>query len=107
MPRPTGSTGAGLRLLEDEIVERAWASGLGTECGLARGTTGREAIAQLDAQLCDIKELAVRDRLHVFGRAPDDAAVALLGDAIVAASGETEWSRADRTLDPGLRAGRA
>ncbi|WP_407159880.1 cobaltochelatase subunit CobN [Bradyrhizobium sp. STM 3557] len=78
-----------LRLLEDEIVERAWVSGLAVECGLARETTGREAIAKLDAQLCDIKELAVRDRLHVFGRTPDDAAVVLLGDAIVAASGET------------------
>jgi cobaltochelatase CobN len=77
-----------LKLLEDEIVERAWASGLAAECGLAREVTGREAIAKLDAQLCDIKELAVRDRLHVFGRAPDDAAVALLVDAIVAASGE-------------------
>ena len=77
-----------LRLLEDEIVERAWASGLAAECGLARETTGREAISKLDAQLCDIKELAVRDRLHAFGRAPDDAAVVLLVDAIVAASGE-------------------
>jgi len=77
-----------LRLLEDEIVERAWASGLAAECGLARETTGREAIAKLDAQLCDIKELTVRDRLHVFGRAPDDAAVTLLGDAIVVTSGE-------------------
>jgi cobaltochelatase CobN len=75
-----------LKLLEDEIVERAWASGLAAECGLAHETTGREAIAKLDAQLCDIKELAVRDRLHVFGRAPDDAAIALLGDAIIAAA---------------------
>jgi cobaltochelatase CobN len=75
-----------LSLLEDEIVERAWASGLAGECGLSRDTTGRDAITQLDAQLCDIKELAVRDRLHVFGRAPDDVAVALLGDAIAAAT---------------------
>ena len=75
-----------LKLLEDEIVERAWASGLAADCGLERGTTGRAAIARLDAQLCDIKELSVRDRLHVFGRAPDAAAVTLLSDAMVAAS---------------------
>ena len=30
------------------------------------------AIAKLDAQLCDIKDLAIRDSLHVFGRAPDE-----------------------------------
>jgi cobaltochelatase CobN len=83
-----------LKLLEDEIVERAWASGLASECGLKRDTTGREAIAQLDAQLCDIKELAVRDRLHVFGRAPDDIAVALLGDAIAATASNEPDMRA-------------
>src|SRR3569833_3047656 len=79
-----------LRLLETEIVERAWASGLAAECGLSRDTAGREAIAQLDAQLCDIKELAVRDRLHVFGRAPHDDATKLLADAIAAAAESTE-----------------
>ncbi|CCD94016.1 putative cobaltochelatase cobN subunit [Bradyrhizobium sp. ORS 375] len=75
-----------LRLLEDEIIARAWQSGLAADCGLDRTMSGREAIAQLDAQLCDIKELAVRDRLHVFGQAPDAAASALLSDAIVAAA---------------------
>ena len=28
----------------------------------------RAAIAKLDAQLCDIKDLAIRDSLHVFGQ---------------------------------------
>lgn len=74
-----------LKLLEEEIVARAWQGGLAADCGLERAMTGREAIAQLDAQLCDIKELAVRDRLHVFGEAPDTAATALLADAITAA----------------------
>ncbi|MGJ4891045.1 cobaltochelatase subunit CobN [Bradyrhizobium sp. HKCCYLRH3099] len=74
-----------LKLLEDEIVARAWQSGLAADCGLDRTMNGREAIAQLDAQLCDIKELTVRDRLHVFGQAPDAAASALLSDAITAA----------------------
>ncbi|MGJ4932351.1 cobaltochelatase subunit CobN [Bradyrhizobium sp. HKCCYLS2038] len=77
-----------LRLLEDEIIARAWQSGLAADCGLERTMTGREAIAQLDAQLCDIKELAVRDRLHVFGEKPDPAATALLSAAITAAAGQ-------------------
>ncbi|WP_257169127.1 cobaltochelatase subunit CobN [Bradyrhizobium sp. SRS-191] len=85
-----------LRLLEDEIIARAWQSGLAADCGLDRTMSGREAIAQLDAQLCDIKELAVRDRLHVFGQAPDTAAIGLLADAMTAAAGQA-GSVLDRT----------
>jgi cobaltochelatase CobN len=85
-----------MKLLEDEIIGRAWASGLAADCGLTRDITGRDAIAQLDAQLCDIKELAVRDRLHVFGRAPDDVAIALLGDAIATAGGIERQTEAHR-----------
>jgi cobaltochelatase CobN len=96
-----------LKLLEDEIVERAWASGLAAECGLARETTGREAIAQLDAQLCDIKELAVRDRLHVFGLTPDDDAVALLSNAIVAAASRpVNWTDIEAAIRYSARAER-
>ncbi|MGJ5177688.1 cobaltochelatase subunit CobN [Bradyrhizobium oligotrophicum] len=83
-----------LKLLEDEIIARAWQSGLAADCGLARTTSGREAIAQLDAQLCDIKELTVRDRLHVFGQAPETAAIGLLTDAIMAVA-----AQAGGTLD--------
>ncbi len=73
-------------LLEAEIVERAWRSGLAADCGLSRDDAPRAAVAKLDAQLCDIKELAVRDRLHVFGRAPDAAAHADLTSSIAAAA---------------------
>ncbi len=48
-------------LLEAEIVERAWRSGLAKDCGLLETDTPRAAITKLDAQLCDIKELAIRD----------------------------------------------
>ncbi|CCE05296.1 putative cobaltochelatase cobN subunit [Bradyrhizobium sp. STM 3843] len=97
-----------MSLLEDEIVARAWANGLAVDCGLEQGATGREAIAKLDAQLCDIKELAVRDRLHVFGRAPDDAAIGLLGDAIATAGGEGhDRSRIDLAIRDSARAERA
>ena len=61
-----------LGFLEQEIVERAWTSGLAQECGLVKGETEREAIAKLDAQLCDIKELSIRDGLHIFGRTPPE-----------------------------------
>jgi cobaltochelatase CobN len=65
-----------LRHLGDEIVERAWSNGLAADCGLVRGEPTRHAIAKLDAQLCDIKDLAVRDKLHVFGCGPDAACAA-------------------------------
>jgi cobaltochelatase CobN len=61
-----------LRHLGDEIVERAWSNGLADDCGLVRGEATQAAIAKLDAQLCDIKDLAVRDELHVFGCGPDE-----------------------------------
>lgn len=57
-----------LRYLGEEIVDRAWTSGLAADCGLVRGEANHEAIAKLDAQLCDIKDLSIRDSLHVFGR---------------------------------------
>lgn len=71
-------------LLESAIVDRAWTTGLATEGGLVKGEAARTAIAKLDARLCDIKDLAVRDRLHVFGRSPDPRAQGMLSSAIVA-----------------------
>jgi cobaltochelatase CobN len=76
-----------IALLESEIIDRAWTTGLAAECHLARDEPTREAIAKLDAHLCDIKELSIRDRLHVFGRTPEDDAQASLVEAIVAAYG--------------------
>ena len=76
--------------LEDEIVERAWNSGLAADCGLLKGETNRQAIAKLDAQLCDIKELSIRDSLHIFGRTPDEATV----QALALATGRDEAVRA-------------
>jgi cobaltochelatase CobN len=71
-----------LRHLEEEIVERAWSNGLAADCGLVRGEPARAAIGKLDAQLCDIKELSIRDGLHIFGRAPAAEAAILLAEAI-------------------------
>ncbi len=74
-------------LLEAEILERAWRSGLAQDCGLERSDAPRAAIAKLDAQLCDIKDLAIRDSLHVFGRAPPEAARAALAQAAMQSLG--------------------
>ena len=75
------------RLLEEEIIDRAWCSGLAKDCGVTRDDQPRDAITKLDAQLCDIKELAIRDGLHVFGRTPDAESLAALTTAIAQAAG--------------------
>jgi cobaltochelatase CobN len=75
-----------IAILEREILDRAWRSGLARDCGLEKTDPPRDAIAKLDAQLCDIKDLAIRDHLHVFGRAPSADARAALATAIVRAA---------------------
>ena len=40
---------------------------------VAQDTPTNEALRALDAHLCDLKEMQIRDGLHVFGRVPADA----------------------------------
>jgi cobaltochelatase CobN len=58
-------------VLRREILERAEAAGLLAESGATRDMPDADALARLDAYLCDVKDLQIRDGLHVFGRAPD------------------------------------
>lgn len=60
------------RLLREEILERARATGLAEECGISDVADPEQALVRLDAWLCDLKELAIRDGLHIFGRSPGD-----------------------------------
>ncbi|SEP49803.1 cobaltochelatase CobN subunit [Rhodospirillales bacterium URHD0017] len=90
--------------LEEEIVERAWTNGLAADCGLEKGEPNRQAIAKLDAQLCDIKELSIRDGLHIFGQSPDEETMRLLtaatgAEAAVRASAECERAALLAALD--------
>ncbi len=64
---------AGLRA---GILARADAAGLLAESGVSRDTSDDDALARLDAYLCDVKDLQVRDGLHVYARtAPGQAAM--------------------------------
>jgi cobaltochelatase CobN len=76
-----------LDVLERAIIDAAWTSGLAAECNLSKDEPAREAIVKLDTRLCDIKELSIRDRLHVFGRAPQSDTQSSLVEAIAAAAG--------------------
>ncbi|MGN6145857.1 MAG: cobaltochelatase subunit CobN, partial [Mesorhizobium sp.] len=52
------------------IVETAQATGLSAEAGVAKTDAPDEALRRIDAWLCDLKDLAVKDGLHVYGRTP-------------------------------------
>ncbi|RVC72535.1 cobaltochelatase subunit CobN, partial [Mesorhizobium sp. M4A.F.Ca.ET.022.05.2.1] len=56
------------------IVETARKTGLASEAGVARTDAPDEALRRIDAWLCDLKDFAVKDGLHVYGRAPEDEA---------------------------------
>jgi cobaltochelatase CobN len=50
------------------IVESAQRSGLAREAGLDGNADPDDALRRIDAWLCDLKDLSVKDGLHVFGR---------------------------------------
>ncbi|HEU5276453.1 MAG TPA: cobaltochelatase subunit CobN [Xanthobacteraceae bacterium] len=57
------------------IVETAQASGLAREAGVLANGSPDEALRRIDAWLCDLKDLAVKDGLHVYGRSPPPQAL--------------------------------
>jgi cobaltochelatase CobN len=68
-------------LLRRAILELAETCGVLAESG-ADPADEDAALARLDAYLCDVKELQIRDGLHVFGAAPADEARARLLDSL-------------------------
>ena len=66
--------------LEREIVATATAAGLDRDLGLERVEPG-ETLQALDAYLCELKEMQIRDGLHVLGASPVGAS---RGDTLVA-----------------------
>jgi cobaltochelatase CobN len=60
-----------LKLLGREILELAERIGLAEDCGVTRDDDEAEKLQKLDNYLCELKELQIRDGLHVFGRSPD------------------------------------
>ncbi|MFK0330194.1 cobaltochelatase subunit CobN [Rhizobium sp. NPDC090275] len=70
-----------IRLLGKQILELVADIGLDQDAGIAKGESESEALKKLDAYLCDLKEMQIRDGLHVFGVSP---AGRLLTDLTVA-----------------------
>ncbi len=68
-------------LLKKQILELIADIGLDQDAGISRGESEDSALTKLDAYLCDLKEMQIRDGLHIFGRAPEGR---LLTDLTVA-----------------------
>ncbi|HEX6118080.1 MAG TPA: cobaltochelatase subunit CobN, partial [Dongiaceae bacterium] len=58
------------RDLRDRILDLAQGSGLAADCGITKADDADAALAKLDNQLCELKEMQIRDGLHIFGRSP-------------------------------------
>ncbi|ASY63381.1 CobN component of cobalt chelatase involved in B12 biosynthesis [Sinorhizobium sojae CCBAU 05684] len=70
-----------LRLLSRQILDLVRDIGLDHDAGIDRGDSDEAALEKLDAYLCDLKEMQIRDGLHIFGVAPQGR---LLTDLTVA-----------------------
>ncbi len=56
-----------------DILSLARASQIDSDVAITRETPTNEALRVLDAHLCDLKEMQIRDGLHVFGSMPETA----------------------------------
>ncbi|MDA1090677.1 MAG: cobaltochelatase subunit CobN [Proteobacteria bacterium] len=70
-----------LHVLNHEILELCQQTGLDQDCGITDGEAEIQSITKLDNYLCELKEMQIRDGLHVFGISPVGG---LLTDLLVA-----------------------
>ena len=56
--------------LAREILSLSAAIGLDTDVGIAGEEADDTALAKIDNYLCELKELQIRDGLHIFGQSP-------------------------------------
>ncbi|HLI11212.1 MAG TPA: cobaltochelatase subunit CobN [Alphaproteobacteria bacterium] len=65
-----------LRLLAERILELSRRIGLDRDCGIVAVDGEAAALAKLDNYLCELKEMQIRDGLHVFGQSPQGGPLA-------------------------------
>ncbi|ASP32689.1 cobaltochelatase subunit CobN [Labrenzia sp. VG12] len=59
-----------LKALTRDILDAATRHGLDKDIGLSDDMDEETRLARLDAHLCDLKELQIRDGLHILGESP-------------------------------------
>ena len=70
-----------LKVLKVRILDLVRDIGLDHDAGIVEGDETDAALEKLDAYLCDLKEMQIRDGLHIFGCAPEGR---LLTDLVTA-----------------------
>lgn len=78
-----GLDGDRRRVLSTQIVDAAVRAGIAETCGVDRGMPTADALTRIDSFLCDIKELSVRDGLHVLDETELDAIVRALDGRLI------------------------
>lgn len=58
------------KILKRDILELCHVTGLAQDAGMVEDAPEDERLATLDAYLCELKEMQIRDGLHIFGESP-------------------------------------
>ena len=85
--------------LAERILELARSEGIDMDCGIAPEDGRAAALTKLDAYMCELKEMQIRDGLHIFGAAPEgelrrDLLLALARSPRGTGDGEASLTRA-------------
>ena len=67
-----GSDPRRTKILKRDILDLCHVTGLAQDAGMKDGQSEDERLATLDAYLCELKEMQIRDGLHIFGESPTD-----------------------------------
>lgn len=93
-----------LAILREEILSLSRVLGLDRDLGFAGIDDETEALNRLDNHLCELKELQIRDGLHVFGSSPEGEALTDLLVALARVPGQSAVGHAHRPEGSGLQA---
>ncbi len=58
------------KILKRDILELTHVTGLAEDCKMDAGENDDAKLQKLDSYLCELKEMQIRDGLHIFGQSP-------------------------------------
>ena len=82
------------RRLAEDIIERSDSAGVSEELDLKPESEIDERLAALDSWLCDLKDLRIKDGLHVFGSKPEGASLNELIEMVCQGGAERDQATA-------------
>ncbi len=91
-----------LLVLREEILELTQVIGLDKDIGILDSDGEDQALGKLDNYLCELKELQIRDGLHIFGKSPEGAQLHDLLVALVRVPRGTGLMGEDRPGDASI-----